>query len=83
MCYEMLKKAQSCRLMLENIATVNNKKKKGKLEEVVAENDVLRKEIGTVEYFYVNTISSSLDYIIFIDAINFIISTSLNRFQFL
>jgi len=79
----MLEKAQSCEFTLGNIATDNNKKKEGKLEEVVAENDVLRKEIGTVEYFYVNTISSSLDYIIFIDAINFIISTSLNRFQFL
>ena len=54
MCYEILKKVQSCGLMLKNIATDNNKKKEGKLEEVVAENDVFRKEIATAEYFYGN-----------------------------
>ena len=79
----MLKKAQSCVLTLEIIAPDNNNKKEGKLDEVMAENDVLRKEIVTVECFYVDTNGSSLDYIIFIDAINLIISTYLNRFHFL
>ena len=50
----MLEKAQSCEFTLGNIATDNNKKKEGKLEEVVAENDVFRKEIATAEYFYGN-----------------------------
>ena len=79
----MLKKAQSCVLTLEIIAPDNNNKKEGKLEEVMAENDVLRKEIVTVEYFYVDTNSSSINYSIFIDTINLIISTYLNRFHFL
>ena len=50
----MLEKAQSCEFTLENIAADNNKKKEGKLEEAVAENDVFRKEIATADYFYEN-----------------------------
>ena len=50
----MLKKAQICGFTLGNIAADNNNKKEGRLEEVVVENNVLRKEIVTAEYLYVD-----------------------------